>query len=79
MLMAQGNCCAICFRKSPGKLGWATDHDHSTNSVRGILCHPCNRGIGMLGDCAERLRSASEYLLNGGHVVALRVINGGKK
>lgn len=38
------------------------DHDHDTGEVRGLLCKPCNTGIGMLADSAERCRRAAEYL-----------------
>jgi hypothetical protein len=38
------------------------DHDHDTNEYRGILCHKCNTGIGMLGDTIEGIEKAYEYL-----------------
>ena len=38
------------------------DHDHATGEVRGLLCVPCNGGIGLLRDNPEVLRSALKYL-----------------
>ena len=41
-------------------------HNHSTGKVRGLLCHKCNSGLGLLGDSPARLRTAAKYLeLNG--------------
>jgi len=43
LLKQQGNVCGICKSPDPkGKHGWHVDHDHSTNKIRGILCHSCN-------------------------------------
>lgn len=60
---SQGGKCAIC-RKEIHLLDKHTcvDHDHSTGSVRGILCKPCNSGIGQLKDDVKNLQSAIEYL-----------------
>jgi hypothetical protein len=38
------------------------DHDHGTGAFRGWLCTPCNAGIGLLGDNAEGVRRALQYL-----------------
>ena len=44
----QNKCCAICLSSHPKRKhnGWATDHDHKTGKVRGILCHQCNLNLG---------------------------------
>jgi hypothetical protein len=56
----QGKCCAIC--KCGDVTRWHTDHNHSTNKVRGILCSNCNSGIGLFRENATALFSAIEYL-----------------
>lgn len=38
------------------------DHCHSTGDVRGLLCHNCNRALGLLQDSVENLKSAIRYL-----------------
>jgi hypothetical protein len=64
----QGESCAICRTNTPGGAGWATDHCHETNRVRGILCNNCNLGIGLFADDTARLRAAIAYLLEDGAV-----------
>lgn len=76
MFAAQNGLCAICQRqnlKSDGTAKWlVVDHDHVTDVVRGLLCDPCNRGIGFLRDDVENLERAVEYLRRSrGNVVAL--------
>ena len=66
----QDNKCAICntefenIIEKPGKVkvGYNVDHDHTTGSVRGLLCSKCNRSIGLLQDSIEVLESAVKYL-----------------
>lgn len=50
--------CAICRRSS--KLN--VDHDHATKKVRGLLCHLCNRGIGLFKDDRAIITRAISYL-----------------
>lgn len=56
----EGKCC-ICneffLRKS-----LVVDHNHKTGITRGLLCSPCNRGIGLLKDDKEIILSAVKYL-----------------
>lgn len=61
MLEAQGYVCALCGKPPKGRQ-LAVDHDHSTGVVRGLLCSPCNTGLGKLGDSIEGLERALAYL-----------------
>lgn len=56
------NGCHICGAPDRPEKRLHVDHDHSTLEVRGLLCDPCNRGIGCFSDNPERLRRAIEYL-----------------
>lgn len=38
------------------------DHDHTTGKVRELLCHNCNRALGLFKDNPELLRKAAGYL-----------------
>ena len=38
------------------------DHCHRTGQIRGLLNGSTNRGLGYLGDCAENLKRAIDYL-----------------
>jgi hypothetical protein len=38
------------------------DHDHKTGSIRGVLCHSCNRGLGAFRDSPAIIRKAADYL-----------------
>ena len=63
MVDTQGGC-ACCGTRTVPKRGWECDHDHPTDTLRGILCRHCNSGIGMLGDTIEGVRKALIYLEN---------------
>jgi hypothetical protein len=54
----QGNKCAICNTNT--KL--VIDHCHTTGLVRGLLCSPCNIGLGHYNDDVSRLENAIKYL-----------------
>ena len=60
--------CAICFSEKPrqGKsIYFCVDHNHKTGEFRGLLCGPCNRGIGYLKDNEEIIQQAVEYIKKG--------------
>ncbi len=70
MYTAQSSRCAIC--KEPCKVyrNLSIDHDHRCcpgskscgKCVRGLLCAPCNKAIGLFGEQIEVLESAIKYL-----------------
>ena len=70
-LFEQDGLCAIC--QDPLIVGPNThiDHDHKCcasysvscgKCVRGLLCRPCNHGLGKFRDSPEYLRAAAAYL-----------------
>lgn len=59
---SQGRVCAICRTADFGKRGPHVDHDHGSRHVRGILCDPCNRGLGVFRDNPANLQRAANYL-----------------
>jgi hypothetical protein len=71
MVTVQSNKCAICEGPPRGKPFLLVDHDHETGRVRGLLCQPCNVGLGHLEDSAVRLRAAAAYLEDYGSVEAV--------
>lgn len=56
------NKCWICGAAPGPKKRLAVDHDHGTGAVRGLLCDPCNGGLGYFRDSPELLRRAVAYL-----------------
>lgn len=67
LLLAQDGVCAICAQPERARYKGtlrrlSVDHCHETGRVRGLLCTPCNRGLGYLGDNMERLEKAVLYL-----------------
>lgn len=65
MLQEQNGKCAICKTEEPWQRSerFAIDHDHLTGKVRGLLCHNCNKGIGLFADKPHDLQAARNYLL----------------
>jgi hypothetical protein len=68
LFVQQKGCCAICDKPS-GEKRLHVDHDHATGRVRGLLCYPCNVGIGYLRDDPRKLRAAAQYLDDGDNVI----------
>lgn len=67
MLEKQNGLCGVCGVSDGTKLSGdkhrlCVDHDHVSGRVRGLLCHSCNRGLGLLGDTVECLERAAQYL-----------------
>lgn len=54
--------CRICKSETPNGRGWHADHDHKTGKFRGVLCSPCNTGLGMFKDDVRLLRISIQYL-----------------
>lgn len=57
--------CDICGNPATNAKGLHWDHDHKGGALRGLLCSPCNMGVGQFKDSPERLRAAAAYLERG--------------
>ena len=53
-----GASCGICGTST----NLVLDHDHTTGSIRGVLCGNCNSAIGMLGDSTVKVAGALAWL-----------------
>lgn len=71
LLAAQGGRCAVCRLDATSlRYPLSVDHDHNCcagrkscgKCLRGLLCHVCNRALGLMRDSADRLRCAADYL-----------------
>lgn len=71
LLYSQDGRCAICKTDNPVGEGnshsfksyaFAVDHCHETGEVRGLLCNPCNRGLGFFKDSPQLLGNAQRYV-----------------
>src|SRR3990167_175307 len=57
-LADQQYACAICKAET----FLVVDHNHATDTVRGLLCQDCNYGLGRFKDDIGRLLAAADYL-----------------
>ena len=67
MVIKQKNRCLICNNQpindgARQNSSLHIDHCHITKKVRGLLCHLCNRGIGLFREKIELLEKAIKYL-----------------
>lgn len=63
MFISQGGSCKICGEHQlTQKKRLNVDHCHKTGKVRGLLCHKCNKALGLFKDSSEMLDIASQYL-----------------
>lgn len=67
LLLDQNGACAICREPETLTVGGrlrrlAIDHDHSTDTVRGLLCYGCNVSLGHFNDSVPTLERAIRYL-----------------
>lgn len=63
----QNHKCFLCltegFKLNPNaKQNLVVDHDHKTGKVRKLLCHNCNRALGLFQDNPDVLRKAADYV-----------------
>jgi len=54
--------CAVCFTPETPEKPLHVDHSHVTGLVRGMLCHMCNKSLGMLLDSPILLGRMLGYL-----------------
>jgi len=75
MMKAQNGRCAVCERRPGPKRSLDVDHEHQPGEkrltgaqrrffVRGLLCHRCNRGLGLLPQTAEGADNLLRYYCN---------------
>lgn len=74
MLVDQDYKCKICNGEGflMGKnheMRLVVDHCHKHGHVRGLLCHNCNRALGLLQDSVEVSTKAVEYLKEGSETI----------
>lgn len=66
MFYTQNGCCKICethqSKLTTKKKTLVVDHCHTSNKIRGLLCHNCNFLLGHAGDDYVILLKAIEYL-----------------
>jgi len=68
MLEEQEHKCKLCgsegflMDEKRHSMKLVVDHCHEGGQVRGLLCHNCNRALGLLKDDVDTLQKAIDYL-----------------
>jgi hypothetical protein len=62
LLAFQGGVCALCGKPPTEGHILHVDHDHETDTVRGLCHFSCNYALGRLGDTVERIEYVLDYL-----------------
>ncbi len=63
MCRIQNDLCAVCCEpERHKKRRLSVDHDHATGIVRGLLCHRCNKALGLLRENIKTLKNMIKYL-----------------
>lgn len=67
MFEKQNHRCALCggagFKMADHhRVPLVVDHCHATGKVRRLLCHNCNRALGLLKESPELIRAAADYI-----------------
>lgn len=60
-------CSDVLLRYDGKTVHYAVDHNHATGDIRGLLCPPCNKGLGHLKDSPAILTRAIKYLHDNGY------------
>lgn len=78
LLRQQGGRCKICGSQGGDEIGipLVVDHCHGSMRIRGLLCSPCNSGIGHLREDPSILRAAIAYLAEEGNADSLYAVPG---
>lgn len=58
----QDRACGICSKHLQAYQDSHLDHSHETGKIRGLLCHKCNTGLGLLGDNKAAVLNTLRYL-----------------
>ena len=63
-LKKQNGQCMICGTTEGGGISSTlhVDHNHETGQIRGLLCRPCNTGIGLFKEKIDLLEKAIQYV-----------------
>ena len=66
MLAEQDHRCAVCGLHETKNFNGVlcVDHNHETGKVRGLLCNPCNKALGLAMDSAEILYKLYKYKIH---------------